>query len=250
MRKSAIPLILLHLIGNALLLWFGYYWLGVNESDTVHLLWSVLALLIGMSMALWIHGTALVFFDRNEQPGFARALRTAGWNLLPLLAVTLLAAVIYWLLAYVYDRFEHNAFLIGSYATMHTRKPIAPTKVLRWYHILIWILRWLVVPAFLFPLTAAVARAGWSGFRLHSFRRSRNFLYWIEVCLLLLLAIALPLRLMNWIPAFSPFAMQMLSLIGRMGLGYLLFVTALLAIEFLTSGGRPRFSQPSTVPSP
>jgi hypothetical protein len=250
MRRSAAPLILLHLIGNALLLIFGYYWLGVNESDTAHLLWSVLVLLVGIGAALWIHGTALVFFDRSEQPGFTRALRTAGRNLLPLLAVALLAALIYGLLAYVYDKFEHNAFLIGSYATMHTRKPVAPAKVLRWYHVFIWILRWLVVPAFLFPLTAAVARAGWSGFHLRAFRRSRHLLYWIEVCLLLLLAIAVPLRLVNWVPAFSPFAMQMLSLLGRMGLGYLLFAAALLAIEFLTSRGRPRLSQPSTVPSP
>lgn len=250
MRRSAVPLILLHLIGNALLLWFGYYWLGVNESDTAHLFWSVLVLLTSMGAALWIHGTALVFFDRNEQLGLAHAMKTAGRNLLPLLMVALLAAVIYGLLAYLYDKFEHNAFLIGSYATMHTRKPVAPAKVLRWYHVFIWILRWLVIPAFLFPLTAAVARSGWSGFRLRSLRRSRNLLYWIEVCLLLLLAIAVPLRLINWVPAFSPFTMQMLSLLSRMGLGYLLFVVALLAIEFLTSGGKPRFNQPNTVPSP
>jgi len=250
MKKSVLPLWILHLVGNALLLWLGYYWLGTSESDTAHLLWSALLLIGGVCAVLWIHGTALVFFDRDQEDGFARALRTAGRNLLPLLAVAFFAAIVYGLLAYVYDKFEHNAFLIGSYATMRTRKPVAPQRVLHWYHVLIWILRWLVVPVFLFPLTAAVARVGWSGFRLHSFGRSRSILYWAEVCLLLLLAIAVPLRLMNWIPAFSKFAMQMASLLGRMGLGYLLFVAALLAIEFLTSRGKPRLSQPNTVASP
>ena len=250
MRKSTLLLTLLHLLGNALLLCLGYYWLGIGESDTAHLLWSALLVLGGVCAALWIHGATLVFFDRDQQPGFARALRIAGRNLVPLLAVALLAAIIYGLLAYLYNKFEHNAFLIGSYATMHTRKPVAPEKILRWYHVLIWILRWLVVPAFLFPLTAAVARAGWSGFRLRLLRRSRSILYWVEVCLLLLLAITVPLHLINWIPAFSKFAMQMASLIGRMGLAYLLFVAALLTIEFLTSRGRPRLSQPNTVASP
>jgi hypothetical protein len=250
MRKSTLPLTLLHLVGNALLLTLGYYWLGVGESDTAHLLWSALLVLGGVCAALWIHGTALVLFDEDQQPGFARALRIAGRNLLPLLAIAGLAAIIYGLLTYIYDKFEHNAFLIGSYATMHTRKPVAPGKILRWYHVLIWILRWLVVPAFLFPLTAAVACAGWSGFRLRSLRRSRSILYGAEVCLLLLLAIAVPLRLMNWIPAFSKFTVQIASLIGRMGLSYLLFVAALLTIEFLTSRGRPRLSQPNTVASP
>ena len=250
MKRSALALTILHLIGNALLLWLGYYWLGVGESDTAHLLWSALLVLGGVGAASWLHGTALVFFDRDQGGGFARALRTAGRNLLPLLTVALLAALIYGFLAYIHGKFEHNAFLIGSYATMRTRQPVAPQRVLHWYYVLIWILRWLVLPAFLFPLTAAVARMGWSGFRLRSFGRSRSVLYWVEVCLLLLLAIAVPLRLMNWIPAFSKFALQMASLLGRMGLGYLLFVAALLTIEFLTSRGKPRLSQRHTVSSP
>ncbi len=250
MKRSTVFLWLLHLVGNALLLWLGYFWLGVGESDTAHLLGSALLVLGGLGAALWIHGTALVYFDQDTEDSLTRALGRAGRHLLPLLAVALCAATIYGILAYLYGKFEHNAFLIGSYATMHTRRPVAPAKVLRWYHILIWVLRWLIVPVFLFPLTAAVARSGWAGFRLGSFRRSRNVLYWVEVCLLLLCAVAVPLRLMNWIPEFSKFALQMASFIARMGLGYLLFVSALLTIEFLTAKGRPRLSQPNTVASP
>ena len=250
MKRSTVFLWLLHLVGNALLLWLGYYWLGVGESDAAHLLGSALIVLGGVCAALWIHGTALVYFDRDTGYSLSRAMGRAGRSLVPLLFVVVCAAVIYGLLAYVYDKFEHNAFLIGSYATMRTRKPVQPEKVLCWYHILIWVLRWLVVPAFLFPLTAAVARSGWAGFRFRSLRRSRSPLYWIEVCVLLLLAITVPLHLINWIPEFSKFTMQMVSFTGRIGLSYLLLVTALLLLEFLTSGGKPRFSHPNTVSSP
>lgn len=250
MSRSTLLLWLLHLIGNALLLWLGYYWLGLGEADAANLLWSGLIALGGIAAALWIHGSALVYFDPNTEHHLSRALIRAGRNLLPLLVVALCAAMVYAFLAYINSRFEHNAFLIGSYATMRTRKPVAPANVLHWYHVLIWILRWLLVPALLFPLTAAVARSGWAGFRLGSLRRSRNVLYWIEVCVLLVLAIIVPLHMMNWIPQFSRFAMQMVSFLGRIGIGYLLFVAALLTIEFLTSRGNPRLSQPKTVPSP
>jgi len=248
MKRATVSLWLLHLIGNALLLWLGYYWLGVGESDTAHLLGSAAIVLGGVCVALFLHGTALVYFDRDGERSLAHAMGTAARNLLPLLVVAILAAVVYGLLTYIYGKFQHNAFLIGSYATMHTRKPVAPAKVLHWYRVFILMLRWLVVPALLFPLTAAVARMGWAGFRLRSLRLSP--LYWIEVCVLLLLALVVPLRLMNWIPEFSKFAAQMASLIARMGLGYLLFVAALLTIEFLTARGRPRLTQPNTVPSP
>ena len=33
MRSTLLKLCLLHLAGNALLLWLGYYWLGVGEGD-------------------------------------------------------------------------------------------------------------------------------------------------------------------------------------------------------------------------
>src|SRR6185437_1486561 len=71
----------------------------------------------------------------------ARPLR----HLLPLFVLALAAAVIYGLLAWWHDSFQHNAFVIGSYTTMKLRKPVPPSSVERGFHALIWILRWIVV---------------------------------------------------------------------------------------------------------
>lgn len=249
-RTSILPLSALHLAGNALLLALGYYWLGVGESDTGHLFWSAFIILSAFACALWLHGTALVWFGRNDPVTLSGSMQTAARHIVPLGAVAMCAIVSYVLLQWLSSHFEHQAFIIGSYATMKLRKPVAPQRVLHWYQIVIWICRWLIAPAILFPLAGAVARFGWSGFRFSNVFRHRSIFFWIEVPLLLLAAIAAPLHLLYWVPNFPAFGMQMTSFVLRVGIGYLLFVGALLTLEFLTSRGRPVLNQPNTVLSP
>jgi hypothetical protein len=83
MRRSA-PLAIIHLVGNALILWLGYYWLGISESDGAHLAWSALVLVLFVVSALWLHGTALAMFDRELGPDFPTAVRSVGAHLIPL----------------------------------------------------------------------------------------------------------------------------------------------------------------------
>lgn len=250
MIRSAVPLCILHLIANALLLWLGYYWLGIGESDASHLLWSALVVLVFICSALWLHGTAFALFSRDVRVSFPAAAALAARHLIPLFLLAVIAIAAYTLLDYLYGLFAHRAVLIASYLTLHLRKPISPARVLSWYHACIWTLRWLIVPAILLPLASALALRGWSGFGWRALRRSINILYWLEVCVLLLIAIWVPLRLVHWIPQLQAFSAQFLSLAARLGLGYLLFVAALLSLEFFTSAGSPRTAQSSTAASP
>ncbi|MBV9156110.1 MAG: hypothetical protein JO097_07590, partial [Acidobacteriaceae bacterium] len=185
MRGTIVSLCLSHLIGNALLLWLGYYWLGIGESDAAHLLWSALVILILLCSGLWLHGTGLTFFRQNTN--VQTAARTALRNLLPLFVLCLAAVIIYGLLMYWRNHFGHSAFVIGSYATMKLRKPVAPSGVLLGFHVLIWLLRWLVAPSLLLPVAASVAVSGWVGFA-RPWKRGNQLLYWIEVCALLVCA--------------------------------------------------------------
>ncbi len=250
MRRSAVPLAILHLVGNALILWLGYYWLGITESNGAHLVWSALVVLLFLFSALWLHGTAFAVFNRTSSPSFAAAARTVAHNLLALFVLALIAILIYWALATEYNKFGHKAFVIASYITLHLRKPASPKVVLACYHGILWALEWLIVPALLLPLAANIALTGWHGYRFRSLRRSGNILYWVEVCALLLIAIWVPLRLVHWTPELPRFNAQMASFLARFAVGYLLFVTALLSLEYFTSGGKPLSTQPSTAASP
>ncbi len=66
---------------------------------------------------------------------------------------------------------------------------------------------------------------------------------------LLVCAVWVPLRLASWKPWMGGFGQEATSLVARFGLAYLLFVVACLLLAFVTSRGRPSFSQPSTVVS-
>lgn len=250
MNRPSSALILTYVIANALLLYLGYLWLGMSESDGVHLAGSIAVLLFVVFCSLWVHGTALASFDRSAGLGFPAAVRRTLGNLLPLFAIAVAAAIIYGLLAWWHDSFAHSAFLIGSYGTMKLRKPVSPSAVERGFHVLIWILRWVIVPVVLLPLAAAAAIDGWSGFRWRSLRPSRRVLYWIETCALLVCAVWVPLLLVNWMPPFQSFAAQFASLAVRLIVGYLIFIAALLSLEFFTASGRPRATQVSTASAP
>jgi hypothetical protein len=233
-------LIALHLIGNALLLWLGYYWLGLGESTGLYLAYSFAVILIFTLGALWLHGTALVYFQQNK----LLALR----NLPPLFCLALVIALVYFALDRAYESFGHDAFVIGSFSTMKLRRPVAPTGVLRAFHAFIWLLRWLIVPVLAIPLASEVASSGWQGFHKRAFHLTRKPLFWIESLALLLIAFWVPFRLFFWIPKVSSFTLELFSLALRLGLGYLLFVAALLTLEYFA--GKPRTTQPSTVVSP
>jgi hypothetical protein len=250
MNRSAVALVVLHLIGDALLLWLGYAWLGIGESDAPRLAWSAMVILTLAVAALCLHGTAFVLFDGQAKVPLPAAARTAFRHIPALFVIAIVAVVLYALLAWWRASFGHNAFVIGSYATMKLRKPIAPSNVSRLFDAFIWLLRWMIIPAILFRLAASVALRGWRGFRLPWPKPRNRWLYWPETCALLLCAIWVPLKLIDWVPHIKPFALQIASFLSRLGLGYLLFAAGLLVLEFLTSGGKPRVNQPRTVASP
>jgi hypothetical protein len=238
MTRSHVLLGASHLAGNALLLWLGYTWLGMTEANGLHLAASALVLLVFGLAALWLHATALAFFGGDNA-----AASTALRRLPRLFALAVVIALLYGLLWYCYGAFDHTAFVIGSAATMTLRKPVPPSRVLTCFHAFIWLLRWIVVPALALPLAARIVSKT-------SPRLLRRWPYWLAAGALLLCAFWVPLRILDWIPKANGFGMQAASLAIRIGFGYLLFVAALLALEFFTSAGKPRSSQPITAVSP
>jgi hypothetical protein len=238
----------LHLLGIALLLWLGYYWLGTDESDARHLLLSALIPLLVIVGATALHGLALAHF--SGLPLRAAAARS-GRNLLPLVVLSLLALVLYGGIVWAAERFAGGAaYTLRSSATMALQKPVPPGLFRRILQVLFWILEWIAIPAVLLPLAAVIAVDGWGGWSWRWQRLTKRWLYWIEVGALLVCAIWLPLKLFFWVPHFASFSSQMASFMARAGLGYLLFVGGALVLDFLTSSGKPREIQPSTVASP
>jgi hypothetical protein len=229
----------IHLAGNALLLWLGYYWLGLGESRSGALLWSLLVAALLVGLTCWLYGASLAFFaERRVRGAFATALR----HLPPLVAAAIALLVIYWLLARLTDAMDGPGFRLASWLTLKLRKPVKPATVQAVFHAIFWVVRWVVVPVLLLPMVSAIVSRGWAGFRAIAARR-RTWLYWLEAPALLLIALCVPLRLLAWTPHMKSFSGEMASFVVRAAVAYLLFVASWLVLAFVTAGGKPRLTR-------
>jgi hypothetical protein len=220
---------LVHFTANIAILALGYYWLGIGESRTSALIWSISIALIWLVLTAWTYGASL--------STFRQALR----NVLPLIAAGLLLALVYALLARWETYSAKPAFRIASWLTLTLRKPIKPASVAAAFGFVLWIVRWIILPVLFFPVLTAIAQNGWRGFRS---RTPRTWLSWVETPVLLWLAFKAPLVLIYWVPRLNGFVLQTASFTLRALIAYLLFTGAWLIL------GRPRATQPSTVVSP
>lgn len=239
MRGMA-PVTAMQLAGNALLLWLGYYWLGLGESRASALLWSLLVALFILGAASWLHGATLVYFSVAERR-LARALRITLPRLALLVPAAIVLLAIYFLLARWAAYSPQPAFSIASYLTNTFRRPVKPSTVLSVFNVLLWLVRWMIVPVLALPALAAIVTRRW---------RRPSWLYWIETPVLVVCAMWLPWTLLRWTPHVGSFGMQMFSFAARLAIAYSLFVAGWLALEFLTSGGSPRETQSNTTASP
>jgi hypothetical protein len=249
MSRTARIFCLVHLPANALLLWLAYEWLSLPESTTGRVVESAAAALFILAMACWLHGATHASFRRGAEPGVGPAFRTALRHLLPLLLMAMAAIALYGFLAWWAGYSTAPAAKLASWLTFKFRKPVRPASVLRWFNAVLWMVRWVLLPADLLPLFSGVASRGWRGFGEFGWRRYSR-LYRLEVPLLALCAVWLPLRLLGWAPHASSFSMEMVSFTLRFAAAYLLFVGAALLLAFLTSRGKPAASQLKTVASP
>src|SRR5215475_4295683 len=221
-------LAIVHLIGNALLLWLGYYWLGVGESRAGTLIWSALVLLGLVCLAGVLHGATFVCFAGAD---LKSALRSTLRNLIPILVIVCAASAIYLLLAQWADYSQQPAFRIASWLTLKLRKPVKPTSIGRIFEVVLWLVEWVVIPVFLVPLFGALAARGWHGIRPRAPERR----YWLLCPVLLVLALWLPLKLVSWTPYHGAFGIEMMSFILRVAAAYLLFIAAWLMLARLTA---------------
>ena len=230
--RALAPLAAVHLAGNALLLWLGYYWLGLGETRAATLAWSALMALLLLTLVCWLEGATFAYFSDK------RLLQLRRLPSFMALAVGLLA--VYWALTQWSDYSSQPAFKVASYLTMTFRKPVKPAPILRLFNLVLWLVRWMVVPALALPIFCGIA----------AHRHARRWWHWIATPVLLVCAFWLPLRLMGWKPLTGSFAMEMFSFVARLLVAYLLFVGAWLVLVFLTSRGSPRATQSSTAVSP
>jgi len=249
MMRSVVPLGFAHLLGNAVVLWLGYYWLGIGEARAAMLAWSAFVALLVLILLCAIHGTAFAFFSEADKRRVVPAAKTALRNLMPLACAAIGVIIIYSLLALVGDYTSKPALKVASFLTLKLRTPVRPASVMSVFGLTLLLVRWVVLPVLFVPLLGSISTHGWRGFRSLG-THVPKWLYWIEAPVLVVLAVWVPFKLLGWVPQLKSFGLEVTSFTLRAAVAYLLFVAALLALAFATSAGKPRFTQSRTAISP
>src|ERR1017187_1388530 len=147
--RSLAPIAAAQLVGNALLLWLGYYLLGLGETRASTLAWGTLVAVLLLSLEGWLHGATFAYFsDMRRLPCPRRP---------PLEAAVIVLLAVYWALAQWSGYSSQPAFKIASYLTMTFRKPVKPATVLNVFNIALWLVRWMVVPGLALPILCGIA---------------------------------------------------------------------------------------------
>ncbi len=229
-------LLLVHAPANALLLWLAYEWLGVDESNTGRLLLSAVDALAILALVSWLWGATLVWF-RARDPRLNDAFRTALRHLGGLLALAVVALVLYGLAMKAAASLAAPALKTASWLTWTLRKPVKPVWITFVFQALVWLLRWAVLPVVLLPAAAQIAERGNAGWR--ALRPRRAWRQWVAMPLLAIAGLWLPFVMIGWKPAVAGFGMEMTSFTLRTLLGYAVFVGALLALSRVAAMAPP-----------
>jgi hypothetical protein len=158
-----LKLILAHLLGNAVLLGLGYYWLGVGEANWVSLTWSALLVVLFVAGAVWLHGAALAYF-RHDQQALAAIPRNPARRWLPLVLFGAVVLGVFLALEIWNPVSTERINATASWLTLTFQTPVRPDRVQRVLGMLWWLVEWLVAPLALLPVASGVALRGWTGF--------------------------------------------------------------------------------------
>lgn len=220
---------LIQAVGNALLFWCAFSWLGIRDSRNWQLVeTAVLALLILVPW-LWLQDGTMVYCGDRSQ-GLWAAFRRGLSTLAIFSAIVIALVVISWALGKLDEPLTRAGQRTASWLTFHLRKPIKPATWIRGYLAVLWGVRWIVLPALALPIAAGAALNGASGV----WHRGRK-VFWIEYLIALGVGFYLPGVLMGWVPKLTGTGAQVLSFVLRFGLAYVLIITAWLAVTFFSA---------------
>jgi hypothetical protein len=215
---------LIQAVGNLLLFWCAFTWLGLRDSKTTQLVETALFGLLIAIPWLWLQDGTFAYCGDPSQ-GLWTAFRKGARTLAIFTGVVIVFALLFWGLGKLEGPLTTAGQRTASWLTFHLRKPIKPDTWVKVYLALLWSVRWIVLPVLVLPAAAGAAINGARGM----WRRPR-VVFCLQYLGALLLGIYLPTVLMHWHPKLTETTAQVISFALRFGLAYILIITAWLLV--------------------
>jgi len=219
----------LQCFGALALLGIGYWWLTWPDEQAWQLLSSAVVAVLLLIAFVWLEHKVFSEVDQQRRTIVGRAISSYVAFAIWLGCFAVLEA----LLVKIWSGVEQTAVRVAQ--VLHL-PPRATTSVLDWAA---WGLVWIVLPALLLPVGSVLARSG-SGPLRDAFCALGNLRYWVGVCLALLVGAYVPRVLIDWTPERATLNGEMWSAVLRLGLAYILAVTAVVFVSWNTAQTLPQ----------
>jgi hypothetical protein len=246
---------LAHVVANALLMIAFFFWTRIpEETGWQFALTAVCGLAIGF-VTLWLHCATFAYFSPASDRCFRASLRGSVARIPAFLAWTVIFCLVLWLIGQLWNYDEQ----IGGWARhslpSFLRRHVTPRSLFSVSGWLTWFLRFFLWPILFLPVGAQVAMKSFRGFfNAVAFRPLRKVRFWFAYLICFLIGAYVPYTL-AWMVPRKPSSLneETWSMILRLGVGYLLLVTAwvvLCAAIMRASDGEERaVTEPEPIPT-
>jgi len=231
---------LLNLVANAIVLAAAYFWLLIPDARGWQVASSALLAVIMVVLVLWLRAGTLAYFriaEFRKDGTVWRAYRHALRHV-PALAVWVLVFLAFAWLLWSLDPY------VPQFAVWLRQKLGAgpsPRNIVANANWLLLLLVGIVMPGLWLPIATTVAAVGFQPDHIIRSRRVwKRPLYWLWFCPLLGLGIYTPYKLVWWIPDLQTIHQQAWSMSLRFLLGYVIGVTAFVAVVWMTASHTDR----------
>ena len=220
---------LIQAVGNALLFWCAFTWLGIRDSKTLQLVETALLGLVILVPWLWLQDGTMAFCSDRSQ-GLWGGFRRGAKTLAIFSAVVILFGLLFWALGKLEAPLMTAGERTASWLTFHLRKPFKPASWSRGYLALLWAVKWIVLPVVMLPVAAGAASEGVRGLK-----RGPSKVFCVQYLVALAVGYYLPGWLMHWVPNVESTGAQVMSFAVRFSIAYVLMVSTWLSLAFFSA---------------
>ncbi len=234
-RGGVAKLWLLNFVGNAAALAAWYFWLLVPDAHGWQVAGSVLAAACVIVLVVWLRAGTFAYFRVAEFRDTGAAWRAFRHSLRHIVALALWAVVLAALLWFpIWLRTYPPQFGVWLWqklpASLRIASPRQFTQFAGW---LLWFFILVIVPAIWLPVATTVAAHGFAKGLARSWRVLKRAMYWVWFCVLVLLGVYLPCKLIWRIPKLDDLRKQAWSMSLRFFAAYVLLITAWIALVWM-----------------
>jgi len=234
-RGGVVRLWLLNFFGNAAALVAWYFWLLNPDAHGWQVAASLPTAACIIALVVWLRAGTFAYFrlaEFRDSGAVGRAFRYSLRHIIALALWAVAGAAVLWFLISL--RIYPPQFGVWLWQKLPESLRLAsPRQLTRGADALLWLCILVVVPGIWLPVATTVSAKGFAKGLWRSWRVLKRVMYWVWFCLLVLVGVYIPYKLVWWIPNADTLRKQAWSMGLRFFAAYVLLITAWIALVWM-----------------